>query len=183
MKSIKLLSIAIATILFTACSSDDDNTPTVVNEEEVITTLIATLTSTASENITLRSQDLDGDGPNAPIITVSSALTASTTYNGSMVLLNETVTPAENITEEVIEEAEEHQILFVSNGLDVNTTYTDEDANGNPLGVEFTLTTGEAGTGTITIVLRHEPTKPNDGTLTGAGGETDAIATFPIEIE
>jgi hypothetical protein len=31
--------------------------------------------------------------------------------------------------------------------------------------------------------LRHEPIKPNDNTLTGAGGETDAEVSFAFEVE
>ena len=67
MKTIKILSLSIlASIAFTACS-DDDNVPEIVNEEEVITTMTVTLTPvTGGTDITLQTQDLDGDGPNAP---------------------------------------------------------------------------------------------------------------------
>ena len=58
---------------------------------------------------------------------------------------------------------------------------TDED--GNPVGIETTLTTGNAGSGTLTIILKHEPTKPNDGTAAGAGGSTDVEVTFPITVQ
>ena len=72
----------IASILFVSCSKDD---PIAVNEEEVITTMIVTLVpSDASTNITLKTQDLDGDGPNAPVVTVSGNLKASLTYTGSV---------------------------------------------------------------------------------------------------
>ncbi|MEO9892670.1 type 1 periplasmic binding fold superfamily protein [Aurantibacter sp.] len=179
---IKTTIILTALVSFTACSDDDEN-PEVVNEEEVITTMNVTLIASGAETITLQSQDLDGDGPNAPEITVSGNLTASTVYNGSIELLNETETPAEDITEEVEEEADEHQFIFVSSGSVASTAYSDEDADGNPVGIEFTLTTGDAGTGTIQITLRHEPTKPNDGTLTGAGGETDIAQTFSLTVE
>ncbi len=46
----------------------------------------------------------------------------------------------------------------------------------------FTLTTGVAGTGTLTFTLRHEPTKPNTG-LSDAGGETDITVTFDVTIQ
>ena len=68
----------IASLLFVSCSDDDD--PVAVNEEEVITTMIVTLVpSDASTNITLKTQDLDGDGPNAPVVTVLGNLKASLT--------------------------------------------------------------------------------------------------------
>ena len=57
-----------------------------------------------SGNVTLQTQDLDGDGPNAPDITVSGNLKSGVLYNGAIVLLNETESPAENVTMEIEEE-------------------------------------------------------------------------------
>ncbi|MEA1786367.1 type 1 periplasmic binding fold superfamily protein [Arenibacter sp. GZD96] len=170
-------------ILISSCSSDDDN-PVAVNEEEVITTLTVTLTPVGDgEVITLQSRDLDGDGPNPPVITVSGSLSGNTTYNGSIVLLNETVSPPEDITEEVAEEADEHQFFFTTTGPIESINATDTDANGNPVGINFELTTFTAGPATIAITLRHEPKKPNDGTLADAGGETDIAQTFSVLVQ
>ncbi|GER59591.1 type 1 periplasmic binding fold superfamily protein [Patiriisocius marinus] len=185
MKNIKLLATALfATVLFVSCSSDDDATPEIVNEEEIITTLTVTLLPTNGDTpVVLQTRDLDGDGPNAPVVTVSGNLTAGLSYNGSIVLLNETVDPAENITEEVEEEAEEHQFFFTTGGdLDVTTSYSNFDENGDELGTEFALTANTASTGTLTFTLRHEPVKPTTS-LTDAGGETDIAATFTLTVE
>ncbi len=186
MKTFRISTLALITLvssLFIACSSDDD-TPIPVNEEEIITTLTLTLTPAAGGTaITLQTRDLDGDGPNAPVISISGDLAPMTTYNGTVVLLNETVTPADNITLEVIEEAEEHQFFYTTNAsLDLTTSNFNLDANSNPLGTTFDLTTGAASTGTFTVTLRHEPTKPNTG-LNDAGGETDISATFTVTIQ
>lgn len=184
MKKVKFLSILLlTTILFAACSSDDD-TPEQVNEEEVITTMTVTLIpNSGGTSITLQTRDLDGDGPNAPEVTVSGNLIAGTTYNGAIVLLNETVSPSENITEEVEEEDEDHQFFYTTGGgIDVTTTYSNFDGDGNPLGTEFTLTAVSASSGTLTFTLRHLPTKPNTG-LEDAGGETDVAATFSVTVE
>lgn len=184
MKNYALYSFILLTgLLFTACS-DDDTPPAQVNEEEVITTLMVTLTSNTGQTITLNSQDLDGDGPNDPTISVSAPLSVATTYSGVIELLNETVSPAEPIHEEVAEESAEHQFFYTQGGnINVTTNYEDFDGNGNPLGLSFSLSTTSAGQGTMTFTLRHEPIKPNDGTLSGAGGETDISVTFPITIE
>ncbi|OIQ30967.1 MAG: type 1 periplasmic binding fold superfamily protein [Bacteroidetes bacterium MedPE-SWsnd-G2] len=181
MKTIKFLIPALfSTLLFVSCSSDDD-TPAPVNEEELITTLTVTL-SDGGTPITLTYQDLDGDGPNNPEITVSGDLANNTVYNGSIVLLNESVSPAEDITEEVEEESDEHQFFYtIGNGLNATTAYTNFDTNGENLGTTFTLTTGDASAGTLTFTLRHEPTKPNTG-LADAGGETDIETTFNVTI-
>ncbi len=177
------LSACFISIFFFACSNDE--TPVEIVEEEVITTMNVTLAPQGGgTNITLSSQDLDGDGPNAPTVTVSGNLAANTTYDGSIVLLNETETPAENITTEVEAEDDLHQFFFgVSGALEATTDYSNFDGNGNPLGTEFSLTTGTASSGNLTITLRHEPKKPNDGTLGDAGGETDIAQTFNLTIE
>ena len=86
MKKLRILTIAtVAIISLNSCSNDDKP----VNEDEVITTVTTTLTG-GGQVITLTSRDLDGDGPNAPIITVSGDLTANTSYMGSVSFLNET---------------------------------------------------------------------------------------------
>ncbi|NAS12184.1 type 1 periplasmic binding fold superfamily protein [Poritiphilus flavus] len=184
MKYIKFLSIlALTGSLFVACS-DDDDAPAPVNEEEVITTMTVTLSPQGGgTDITLQTRDLDGDGPDAPVVTVSGDLAANTTYDGSIVLLNETETPPENVTEEVEAEDDEHQFIFVTTGNIASVEYDDEDGDGNPVGLSFDLTTGDAGAATLSVTLRHEPTKPNDGTLAGAGGETDITETFDLTIQ
>lgn len=180
-----LLSYAFALLfLFSACS-DDDTPPAQVDEEEVITTLIVYLTNNnTGEQIELRSQDLDGNGPDAPVIQVSGNLSVASTYTGSIELLNETESPAENIHEEVLAEGTDHQFFYTQGGgLNVSTQYSDVDNNGNPIGLTFTIATTAPGQGTLTFTLRHEPLKPNDGTLSGAGGETDISVSFPITVE
>jgi hypothetical protein len=182
-----LLYLSLAALIFTSCSNDDDGNdlPAPVNEEEVITTMTISLQpSTGGAPVILEIRDLDGpDGPNAPVITVSDDLVFGRSYSGSIVLLNETVNPPDNITTEVEEEANEHQFFFVIGGnLDATVDYENFDGNGNPLGTQFTLNTQGPSNGNLTVVLRHEPKKPNDGTLADAGGETDISATFPINI-
>lgn len=177
-----LFLFAIAGLMFTSCSNDDDN-PDPVDEEEVITTMNVTLVAAGANTITLQSQDLDGDGPNAPQVSISGNLLANTSYAGSIQLLNETETPAENITLEVEEEDDEHQFFFNATGALSGVSYSDQDGDGNPLGLAFILETGDAGSGSLQITLRHEPKKPNDGTLADAGGETDIAQTFDVTVE
>ena len=185
LKRIVILSLLTGT--FVACSNDDD-TPPIINEEEVITTLTATLKPVGGgTDIILQTRDIDGDGPNPPVITVSGNLLANITYNGSLDLLNETESPAEPITEEIEEEDDEHQFFFQATNSIATFSYNDADSDGNPIGLSFILTTGNAGTGTITITLRHEPNKSasgvSEGNITNAGGETDISATYPVIVE
>ena len=178
MKFLKYALLA-STLVFASCS-DDDNTPDEVNEEEVITTLTVTLDS-GSDIVVLQYQDLDGEGSDSAEITVSGTLSANTVYDGSIVLLNEI--EGENITEEVEEEADEHQFFYtVGSGLNVTTDYNDADSMGNPVGLSFILSTSDASSGALTFTLRHEPNKPNDG-LETAGGETDIEVTFDVTVQ
>ncbi len=181
LKSCILFSFGLLT--FTSCS-DDEPAPEPINEEEIITTFTATLVPQGGgTTITLQSRDLDGDGPNPPEVTVSGDLQENAIYNGTIVLLNETETPAEDITAEVEEEDEEHQFFYtVGSSLNANVEYANFDGNGNPLGTSFTLTTTTASSGTLAFTLRHEPLKPNSG-LADAGGETDLAVTFSVTIQ
>ncbi|WP_440881234.1 type 1 periplasmic binding fold superfamily protein [Tenacibaculum sp. C7A-26P2] len=189
MKHIKLLAILfISTLTFTACSDDDETTPEPEHEEELITTMKIELTpESGNGTVIFTSTDLDGDGGEDPKI-VAPNLAANTTYKGSITLLNENESPADNITDEVKEEAEEHQFFYIVKDLNSTFTYTGQkDANNNPIGIDFELKTGNAGTGSYTFILRHEPNKTADGVsnndITNAGGETDIEAVFGVTIE
>ncbi len=184
MKNSKILALALLTVFtFSSCNNDD---PEVVNEEEVITTVTTTLTA-GSSVITLTSRDLDGDGPNAPVVTASGDLKINTTYNGTTTFLNEAVKPADDITAEVKEEGDDHQLFYQAPAAVGTFTYLDADKNGKPIGLTFTLKTGAtATTGNITVVLRHLPAKSASGVATGditnAGGATDASVPFPVKV-
>lgn len=180
-KQILLLPILTLVFMFTSCTDDSDP----VNEQEVITTMTVTLTpDTGGTDVVLQTRDLDGEGGEDPTVTVTGGpLTSGVSYSGSIVLLNETEDPVENVTEEIEEEDDEHQFFFVvGSGLDVTTSYDDQDGNGNPVGLSFTLTAGSASGGDFTVTLRHEPTKPNTG-INDAGGETDIEETFVITVQ
>jgi len=187
MKTIKFLSLAfIGSIVLTSCNDDNDSAP--VNEEEVITTITATLTPVAGAPIILQSRDIDGDGPNAPVITVSGNLTAGATYSGMMSILNELSNPVDDVTAEIFEEGVDHQFFFqATNGTVASTSYADVDANGKPIGIQFNLVAGTVGNGNLSIILRHEPNKSGTnvatGDITNAGGETDIQVAFPIVVQ
>ncbi len=176
-----LLFILIAVV---SCKDDD---PPIPNEEELITTLIYTLTPAgggAAIEFTFR--DLDGDGGNDPVITTF-PLDSGVVYHGEIVLLNESETPAGDISAEVFDEADEHQFFYSVHQAQVTIAYEDSDGNGNPLGLQSELTTGGMSQGHLTITLRHEPDKfaagVSSGDITNAGGETDIEVTFPLLIQ
>ncbi|MEM6829692.1 MAG: type 1 periplasmic binding fold superfamily protein [Bacteroidota bacterium] len=175
--------VGLVVVLFSACSKDD---PEEENEQEVITTLIVTLTDGTNVR-TLSFADADAD-PTTPSVFVLDALDANTTYTFTIELLNETETPAEIVTTEIREEDEDHQFFFLVDGtLNVTAAYGDQDADGNPIGLIGTMTTGDASAGDLTVILRHEPDKNaagvSDGEITNAGGETDIEVDFAVTIQ
>ncbi len=188
MKSNIFLLIAIPFFIsLSSCSKDEPEDPIIPNEEEVITTLQYTLTpDNGGTPVVLSFQDLDGDGGDAPIIT-GGTLDANSLYNGVLVLLNELESPAEDITEEIEEEALDHQFFYQTSLSDIDITYADMDNNGNPIGLSTLVTTTNASSGTLTIILRHEPNKDasgvSDGDISNAGGETDIEVTFDVEVQ
>ena len=179
-----LLLFSVLGLTIVSCGDDED--PEIPNEEEVITTLIYTLTATNGNTVEMRFTDLDGDGGDAPVIT-GGTLSANSTYTGALRLLNESESPAENITEEIEEEDEEHQFFFQVSGGNITVTYNDQDEDNNPIGLSTTVTTGAAGASTLTVTLRHEPNKAgtgvSDGDITNAGGETDIEVTFDVTVQ
>lgn len=185
MKKYILVFITIIAMSLTSCSTDD---PEIINQEELITTLRITLTPQTGVNaVVLQMQDLDGDGPSLPVTTVSGNLQSNTTYSGTVLLLNETQSPAENITLEVEEEGDEHQFFYTFSNSIASVTYSDQDTNGNPIGINFTLATNTTGNGNVTVTLRHLPNKAGTGVkagnITNAGGETDISATFNLTVQ
>jgi hypothetical protein len=192
MKNLKITVLAIIAIIsFESCSKDEvTKKPDPVNEEELITTVTAIFTPVGGGTaVTLKSKDLDGDGPNAPEVTVSSSFALNKTYNGEVTILDESKTPAGNITAEVQTEAVDHQLFYQKTGslpafeytpaADAPTNY---DSNGKPLGLKTRLITTTAATGTLKITLRHLLNKSganvSGGDITNAAGATDFEVTF-----
>lgn len=186
MKNLKTLAITLLGITLLVSCNKDDNPIQPVNEEEVITTVTTTLIG-GGQTITLRSRDLDGDGPNAPVVSVSGNLAANTTYTGTVTFLNEIANPINDITVEVLAEGVDHQLFFQPTPAGLGTfTYTDLDANGKPIGLQFTLLTGTTISGNLLVTLRHEPNKSAAGVSLGnianASGATDAEVSYPIVV-
>lgn len=181
-------STILAAVLLVSCGDD----PQPANEEELITTLTVTLTSSGGAPITMTFKDLDGSGPGTPTYTYSSGgneaiLLTSTTYAASLTLLNESVTPSENITTEIEEEADEHLFCFQKtglSGLSINYADTEADYIGSgvlPVGLTTTWTTTSESSGAVKITLRHQPGTKN-GDCPGSG-DTDIEVTFNIVIQ
>lgn len=189
----KLEKYLLPLLLLPAACGDDEPVED-VDPEEVITTVELTLTD-GTETLTATWRDLDGEGPGDPVITPPAPLAAGTTYDLQLTFLNETESPAEDVTEEIQEEAEEHQVLMIPSSDFLTATPTDVESDyvansvGDdlPVGLTWSVQTDAAGTGTLRVVLKHLPpvggTPQKTADVGLADGGTDADVSFDLVVE
>jgi hypothetical protein len=185
MKALVFFGSILFLIFLSGCK--DHENPKPINEEELITTLELKFTEAVegAETIVFTWKDIDGSFSTPPVID-DITLKAHTTYKLELNLLDESTTPAGNVAKEIEEESADHQFFFQSDGPELSFEYDDVDTEGKPLGLLSTVFIEHASTGTLTVILRHQPDKSasgvSDGDVTNAGGETDIEATFSVTI-
>lgn len=182
----RTLSISVIfCFLFALSCSNDENEPIIAFAPKPITTVEILLTDDAKNNELFSFRDLDGAGGEEPVVR-NNILRANTSYTSVLLMLDESVEPASDITSQVAREDIDHQVFYVVDGSNMSVEYLDSDSAGNPLGILTNITTGEPGTSTLTIVLRNQPDKVAAGTsannIDGAGGNTDIEVTFEVEV-
>jgi hypothetical protein len=176
-----------------SCKEHEIHDP--VNEEELITTIQLRFTKwdelgqPAGEISNFSWRDVDAMG-NPEIDAI--VLDAHATYSMAVIIMDESKTPAKkktpakNITEEIQAESSEHQFFFPVEGAQISIQYNDSDNSGKPVGLENIVSIEHESTGSLTVILRHQPDKNAtgviDGDPTNASGETDIEAVFPITI-
>lgn len=176
----------IALSILAGCDSDD---PEPEEVPETITRAVLNFTPAGGGNaLVFEASDPDGSGPqNIELDEI--VLNANTTYTLTIEFYNEQVDEGDegyNLTEEIKEEGDEHQLFFEWNPaalLDGNVLYNDEDENDLPIGLSATLTTGQGGqSGAFRVVLKHQPDIKS--TTSGINdGESDFDASFDISIQ
>jgi hypothetical protein len=198
LKGLPLAAIA----ALSACGGnyDDDGG----NEAEVITTITLTFTPSGGGTAVVASfDDPDGDGGEPPVVD-EIALDAGD-YDLAITFANGLEDPPEDITQEILDEADEHQIFLTGSavngpasdepGAPLTHSYADQDANGNPIGLANDISAA-AGTGTLKVTLRHLP--PIGGSdvkteglaesvrsegFSAIGGESDARVDFDVTVQ
>lgn len=166
----------IAALALTACT--DVTNPTEDNEQEVITTVtLSFVGQTSGDTVTATWTDPENDG--SPVIDPIS-LGAAEPWDLSVSFLNELSDPPEDITTEVEEESDQHQLFFTGTATEglLGVAYADFDDNGLPVGLSDLVTPRVPGTGVLTVTLRHLP--PQDGVAQKTAGLEDTVATEGI---
>lgn len=177
-----LASVLLAGAVLTGCKKDDKAPE---NEEELITTVKLTFVEVGntSNTSTFTFKDADGPGGAAPTVNQQINLAPNKQYNCTIAVLNESKTPAEDITAEIIAEANDHQFYYTPNGVNITINGLNNDPLGRPLGVTSVWTTGAAGAaGTVKVTLKHKPgTKGTSDPVTL--GETDIEIDFAARVQ
>lgn len=184
MKKIIFASIC-ATVLISFASCKKDKPAPVPDEQELITTLIIRLNDSAGFDQTFQYKITGGYNTASPTIQIDTVkIPSGKRYHATLMVLNESKSPVEDITTEILEKNEEHLFVFQSSPAELlQVSNGNKDAKGLPLNQEFTLTSDKAGSGTFRITLMHQPTNKNGSTPQSAGGETDLEAGFPVLVQ
>ena len=211
-KKFGLMLFALGAITLTSCEKEDEETETPAEEHdhEVITDvhLVFTNANDSTEVLEFSAQDPDGEGIEELSVLDTIQLDTNKTYILTFEIMNNLEDDhadhkmfsgeGEDIGAEIAEEADEHQIFFaftndafsnpmgdgnIDNASDA-INYNDEDANGNPLGLNTTWTTGATAisNGNFTVRLQHQADLKT-ATSGANDGETDFEIDFVLNIE
>jgi len=183
-------------LIYSGCEKAE---PTVENTPETITTTRLIFAPVLGGNVYVyQAVDPDGDGPENAIIE-DVVLDPNTPYLLSIEVFNEMLGPKDDgydITMEIKKENKAHQFFFGGTG-DIFTdppnadiqknkeeiNYQDRDENELPLGMETLWVTNDAGkSGTLRIVLKHQPTIKSENTGVDDGA-SDFDYIFNISVE
>jgi hypothetical protein len=212
LRPLALVSTLLALAFVTGCDEDDHGDDhNHGNETEIISRVELVFTPAGGSPVTFSFDDPDGEGGQSGV-SDDITLSASTQYTLDISFFNALEEPIEDITEEVREEAEEHFVFVYGDAVAgpastsstavITHEYADleSDYAGNavgddlPVGLMNTLDVGAAGSGELTIMLRHLPElngtaqKTGDlpGILASGGalpGDVDANVTFAVTVE
>ena len=186
-KSLPLLPILLLSVSFlSGCGSDVGKVEAGYsldghdeNPNEVMTTLKLTFTPTNGDqsfSVTWADPELDGD----PVIDDITLINGQS-YSVGFEVFNELEEPTEDVTPEIRDEMDEHQVFFMGSAIEgpCNTTnpaalidhvYDDVDNNGFPIGLTNTFTAKARGNGILNVLLRHMPM------INGSHVKTDGLA-------
>ena len=172
------------------------------HDHEVMTTVVLTFTPDSGDALTFEWTEIDGDPEIDDIV-----LDDDQDYTLTLEFLNELEDPIEDVTPEIRDEEDEHQVFLTGDAVDgpatndsnnaiVKHTYGDEDANGLPIGLTNDIETLGTGSGDFQVTLRHMPLQ-NGNTIktetaaedvategfSAIGGDNDVQITFSLTVE
>ena len=174
----------LSAVLVTSCTKKDVDEEN--HDNELITTLQLQFTPVGGGTTkTFTWKDLDGDGGNAPVIDLIE-LPVNTTYTFAVKVLDESKNPVEDITEEIVADADNHRFYYVpGEGADIKITNLNKDANNVTLGSTGQWQTSTAVNKNVRIVLRHYSRggKQEADLINDSKSSSDIDVTFPYVVK
>lgn len=194
----KVFFYASLALLFVTTSCSDNDEPAVVNEEEVITKVTIQVTNLSDNSTSIytfgveahdHSDDDDHaddddhtDGDHMEI-----ELASNSSYLFEFKVLNDTdPNNVENVTLEVIDEADSHQVFYEILDSSITIEAADDDtfdSNSNPVMLKTIWTTTTATVADVEAFLLHEPTSKTGTTRDDFGGSADVEIDFEAHVE
>jgi len=192
-------------LLIPACSGDveDPDGHDHDHDHGLVTTVELVFTPATGDALTFTWSDPEDDGD--PII--DPVVLPEGAYTLDIAFWNDLEDPVEDVTPEIVEEGEEHQIFLTGSAVQseatgdnaaalLETTYADEDGSGLPLGLVHDVTTLQTGDRELVLSLRHLPEEDGSPTKTdglaadvasgGFGsiaGATDVSVSFDVTVQ
>lgn len=197
MNTFKKLTLALATttLIFSACKEDniEPTKPKDSNAQELITTVILNgynANNPLANQFSVKWEDIDGDGGNNPTIDTLT-LDSGITYRVQILMLDKTKTPIDTISNEVVKEANEHQMFYtfsanLNDKLNIARLDTDNNNPPLPLGLDIRITPsnvlpfGVPLIGSLNIKLSHYDGVPK---TTSPSTESDIDINLPVKLK
>ena len=193
------LLIISAFLLVISC---DKGEPVVVHEHEVFTRVVLEVKKDGETNFKKytfeveghddhghddQGDDDHGDNDHGDEHTEVELDTNSTYHVGIFFYNDSDPDNIEDVTLEIIEEADVHQIFYEMteiSGFSIAAASDDiKDSNGNPLFLKTNWTTTSETSGDVVAYLIHEATSKTGSTRADFGGATDVEIEFEVHVE
>ena len=175
LKKASLLYLPLLTILIYSCSKDD---PDGINEQEFISNVVISVTSPDGSL-----QTIDWDLSETNMETIN--LKANSNYSVGLSFENRSdPTDIEDVTLEIIDEADEHQVFFEFADISVDVTSANNDTKVGSRGVllKSVWNASSTGSGIVRVYLIRQPTTFNATNREGFGGFNDVSIDIPVTI-
>ena len=175
LKKASLLYLPLLTILIYSCSKDD---PDGINEQEFISNVVISVTSPDGSL-----QTIDWDLSETNMETIN--LKANSNYSVGLSFENRSdPTDIEDVTLEIIDEADEHQVFFEFADVSVDVTSANNDTKVGSRGIllKSVWSASSTGSGIVRVYLIHQPTNFNATTREAFGGFNDVSIDIPVSI-
>ena len=201
LKSIYTNSLLIISAFLLVISCDKGE-PVVVHEHEVFTRVVLEVKKDGETNFKKYTFEVEGhddhghddhgdddhgDDDHGDEHTEVELDTNSTYHVGIFFYNDSDPDNIEDVTLEVIEEADAHQVFYEMTeipGFSIAAASDDtKDSNGNPLFLKTSWTTASETSGDVMAYLIHEPTSKTGSTRADFGGATDVEIEFEVHVE